>query len=165
MKRLVLVRHARAVQWGYDADFNRELTERGKSDAAKVAHHLGTSGIIPDIVISSPASRAYQTAVIFAGELQFDPDKIVIKHELYEGLTTGELIELIHDMPEESNCLFLFGHNPAFGFYAQTLTLTFNGELPTSSAVVVDFDTDLWKKVTARSGLFFAQFNPKEISV
>lgn len=165
MKRLVLVRHAKAVHWGYDDDFNRELTGRGESDASRVSHHLETLGIIPDRIISSPASRALQTAVIFTGNLHFPQKDIIKKQELYHGLTTGELMDLIQSMPEETTCVFLFGHNPSFEFYARGLCNAFYGEMPTSSAVVIDFKVDLWKEVTARSGQLFGQFNPKEIPV
>ena len=165
MKRLVLVRHAKAVQWGYDDDFNRELTERGESDAARVSHHLGTLGIIPDSIISSPASRALQTAEIFSGKLNFPRKKLLENKELYHGLTTGELIDLVHALPEDSNCVFFFGHNPSFEFYARGLSNSFHGEMTTSSSVVIDFDVNRWNEVTARSGRVFGQYNPKEIPV
>jgi phosphohistidine phosphatase len=165
MKRLVLVRHAKAVQWGYNDDFNRELTERGERDASRVSNHLVTLGIIPDLIISSPASRALQTAVIFAGQLHFPQKDLINKHELYYGLTTGELMDFIHTMPEETTCVFLFGHNPSFEYYARNLCRSFNGDMPTSSAVVIDFNVNLWKEVTSRSGLLFGRFNPKEIPV
>ena len=165
MKRLVLVRHAKAVHWGYDDDFNRELTERGERDASRVSNHLGTIGITPNLIISSPASRALQTAVIFAGQLNIPQIDIIQKQELYHGLTTGELMDLIHAYPEEAACVFIFGHNPSFEYYARNLCRTFNGDMPTSSAVVIDFNVNLWKEVTIRAGLLFGQFNPKEIPV
>ena len=114
---------------------------------------------------SAGTSRAWQTAVIFAGQLQFPPEEIINKHELYHGLTTGELMDLIHAYPEEAACVFIFGHNPSFEYYARNLCRTFNGDMPTSSAVVIDFNVNLWKEVTIRSGLLFGQFNPKEIPV
>lgn len=163
MKRLVLVRHAKAVQWGYEDDFNRELTKRGESDASRVSNHLGKSGIYPDLIISSPASRAWQTAVIFAGNLNFPLANLVKNHELYHGLTTGELIDLIHTLQEGVNRVFLFGHNPAFEYYARFLCRSFQGDMPTSSSVVIDFQVNRWEEVTARSGDLFGQFNPKEI--
>jgi phosphohistidine phosphatase len=165
MKRLVLVRHAKAVHWGYEDDFNRDLTDRGESDASRVSYLLETLGIKPDLIISSPASRALQTAVIFSGQLDFPQKDLVINHELYHGLTTGELLDLIHALPVEVNCAFLFGHNPSFEYYAHGLCKSFNGEMPTSSAVVIDFNAMLWNEITARSGVLFGQFNPKEIPV
>jgi phosphohistidine phosphatase len=165
MKRLVLVRHAKSVHWGYEDDFNRELTERGKSDASRVSNHMGKLGIIPDRIISSPASRAWQTAEIFAGQLHFPPEDLLKNHELYHGLTTGELMDLIHAFPEEVTCVFLFGHNPTFEYYARGLCKSFDGDMPTSSAAVIDFHVNRWKEVTSRSGLLFGHFNPKEIPV
>ena len=37
MKRVVIVRHAKSVPYGYEDDFNRYLTERGEKDAAKIS--------------------------------------------------------------------------------------------------------------------------------
>lgn len=40
MKRVVLVRHAKAVGHGYDDDFNRDLRESGVIDAQRVSNEL-----------------------------------------------------------------------------------------------------------------------------
>ena len=85
MKRLVLVRHAKAVQWGYEDDFNRDLTERGVSDAGKVSAFLKEKGIRPDLIITSPAARALQTAMIFAGTFNYPEEKVVEEEEMFHG--------------------------------------------------------------------------------
>jgi len=76
MKQLVLVRHAKAVQYDYENDFSRELTPRGLEDAVKVSLHLREQGIVPRLIISSPAVRALQTAEIFAGTFSYPLKKI-----------------------------------------------------------------------------------------
>jgi phosphohistidine phosphatase len=165
MKRLVLVRHAKAVHWGYEDDFNRELTGRGETDARKMGKFLKKTGICPDLIITSPASRAFQTAGLFSEELNYPADSLQKKPELYHGLTTGELVDFIHTFPAETNCVFLFGHNPSFEYYAHGLCRSFDGDMPTASAVVIDFEADTWPKVTTRSGRLFARVCPKELPV
>ncbi len=164
MKRVVLVRHAKAVQWGYEDDFNRGLTDRGEKDASRVSNYLKSIGIIPDRMISSPALRAWHTARIFAENLSYPETKIIQNHDLYPGVATAELMELIHVFPEESGCVFLFGHNPSFEFNAQGLSLDFNGDLPTSSAVVIDFGEKSWKNIKARSGSLFSHVSPRTLN-
>jgi phosphohistidine phosphatase len=66
MKRVVLVRHAKAVAYGYEDDFNRDLRDSGVIDAQRVSNELKARGVFPDKIISSPALRALKTARIFA---------------------------------------------------------------------------------------------------
>jgi phosphohistidine phosphatase len=163
MKRLVLVRHAKSIHWGYDDDFNRELTERGVIDAGKVSSQIKTLGILPDGMISSPASRAFSTAVIFAGCLNFPEVNIIRENEMYHGMTTGELLNLIHGLPSKAECVFLFGHNPSFEFYARGLCESFDSDMPTGSAVIIDFKINEWKDIKARTGTLYKQINPKDL--
>lgn len=163
MKRVVLVRHAKAVQYGYEDDFNRDLTGRGRDDADMVSNHLKSQGIVPDLIVASPANRAWQTAEIFAGNFGISVKETKAKGELYHGITTGELTGFLQTLSGNINTVFLFGHNPSFEFYAHGLCADFYREMPTSSAVVIDFDVQDWKEVAARSGKFFSQVNPKSL--
>ena len=72
MKRVVIVRHGKAVPYGYEDDFNRDLQERGKNDADLVSSELMKRGVQPDLIISSPAKRALKTARIFADNLNYN---------------------------------------------------------------------------------------------
>lgn len=163
MKRVVLIRHAKAIPWGYEHDFERELTERGRNDAVKVSRCLREEGIVPGIMVASPASRALETAIIFASELGYPENNITRDQELYHGYTTAELIHMIRALPDDKDSVFIFGHNPSFEYYASGLCRDFRNDIPTCSAVVIDFETESWRMSTAREGTFFRQFNPKEL--
>lgn len=152
MKRVIIVRHAKAVPYGYDEDFTRDLTDRGVNDAQRIGKELKNLGIKPDTIISSPANRALQTALIFAENLGFDKKQIVEIENIYHGLTTSEFLNLIKELPENANTAFFFGHNPAFEYFVNNLASQFNGEMPTCSTVAIDFDVDSWQKVEARTG-------------
>lgn len=152
MKRLIIVRHAKAVPYGYDDDFSRDLTERGVNDAERIGKELKIIGVTPDSVISSPANRALQTARIFAETLGFDKKKIVEIENIYYGLTTSEFLNLIKELPETANTAFFFGHNPSFEYFVHNLLEQFNADMPTCSTVAIDFNVDTWKKVGSRSG-------------
>lgn len=164
MKQLVLVRHARAVQYGYENDFNRSLTTRGIRDAERVSKFLREKGFRPQLMVTSQAARALQTAQIFAGVLSYEPDKIVEERELYFGFSTGELIEYIQEIPDKHEVVFFFGHNPSFTYYATNLCSEFSGEMATSSAVVIDFPVESWASAEAHRGSFVMQVNPKDLS-
>jgi phosphohistidine phosphatase len=152
MKRVILVRHAKSVPYGYDDDFNRDLTDRGETDAGKISAELLRQGIKPDVIISSPAQRALKTARIFAENLNFTKSNIREEKDIYHGLTTSEFVELIQNLPDTTNTVFIFGHNPGFYSYVNNLLEYFNDDMPTCSTVGIDFQVDSWKKVSARTG-------------
>ena len=152
MKKVVIVRHAKAVPYGYDDDFTRDLTDRGVNDAIKIGNELKRMGISPGLMISSPANRAIQTARLFAESLGFNINDIVEKEEIYHGFTTSEFLRLMHGLSEEVQTAFFFGHNPAFHYYVNNLLERFYDDMPTCSTVAIDFNVDSWKKVEARTG-------------
>ena len=58
---VVLLRHAKAERPARIADFDRPLTARGYADAGAAGAWLAHGGLLPSIVICSPAKRTRQT--------------------------------------------------------------------------------------------------------
>jgi len=160
MKRLAIIRHAKTEQGGYDHDFKRELTDTEKDDAYRISSDLKNSGVIPDCIISSPATRAITTARIFAEELNFPKEKIIEKKGLYFDYTTQDFLNLIQEVPDSVNTLFVFGHNPFVNIVAENLSRNFEGNMPTCSTVVLDFSVEKWSEVEARHGNLFLHLYP-----
>ena len=163
MKRVIIVRHAKSVPFGYDNDFYRDLTERGEDDATKISAKLRNLGVTPDLVIASPATRTMHTASIFCQNLEYDPIKIRQINEFYEGVTTQNFIEMLQALPESVQTVFVFGHNPTVYYLAYNLVKYFNSDMPTCSTVGLDFDTNSWKEVSARGGKITFQLVPKKM--
>jgi phosphohistidine phosphatase len=152
MKRVVIVRHAKAVPYGYEDDFNRDLRDRGKNDAKLVSEELNALEIKPDAMISSPAKRALKTARIFAEHLGFDAKKIREIPEIYDGLTTSEFVDLIQSLDDNLQTVFFFGHNPGFHIFTGNLLKSYHDDMPTCATVGIDFQADKWEQVQARTG-------------
>jgi phosphohistidine phosphatase len=152
MKRVFIVRHAKAVPYGYDDDFTRDLTDRGVNDAQRIGSELNRMGILPHAMISSPANRAIQTALLFAENMGFNKKEIVEMEDIYHGLTTSGFLGLIQKLPDSAHTVFFFGHNPSFHYFVNNLLDYFHDDMPTCSTVAIDFNVDSWKKVEARSG-------------
>lgn len=161
MKRVVIVRHAKAVPYGYDDDFNRDLTDRGKNDAGLVSKELTKRNIIADLLISSPAKRALKTARIFADNLGYERSRIKEVEDIYDGLTTSEFLELIQSLPDDTETVFFFGHNPGFHYFTGNLLKQYNQDMPTCATVGIDFMVDRWEKVEARTGEMAFRVIPK----
>ena len=161
MKRLVIVRHAKSVPYGYHDDFHRDLQDRGKKDAKLIGKHLKKQGITPDAMISSPAKRALKTARIFANKTGFNKENIQQMKEIYEGLSTYEFLDIVQNLPEDWNTVFFFGHNPGFQLFTGYLLNHINEDMPTCASVGIDFEVDNWKDVQAHSGKQAFRFIPK----
>ncbi len=162
MKRVVIVRHAKSVPYGYDDDFNRGLKERGFNDAKLIANKLEEKKVFPNLIISSPAKRALLTAKIYAENLSYPESKILLKDDLYDGITTQEFVEMLNNLPNDVNSVFIFGHNPIVFYLSSNLVKFFNGDMPTSSTVGIDFDIENWNEVEARKGQLAFHLVPRD---
>lgn len=163
MKRVIIVRHAKSVPYGYDDDFRRDLTDRGINDAEKISSRLKEIGITADLVIASPATRTIHTANIFCQNLGYDIHLIRKESAIYEGITTQGFIDLLQLLPEDVQTVMIFGHNPTVYYLVYNLVKYFNTDMPTCSTVVLDFAVEKWDGVGARGGKVAFQFVPKSM--
>jgi phosphohistidine phosphatase len=163
MKRVVIVRHAKSDPFGYDDDYHRDLTERGISDAEKISLKLKEIGIFPDRIIASPATRTMHTGTIYCRNLGIDNSAIRQEEVLYSGITTQRFVELLHELPDKVQTVFFFGHNPTVHSLAYNLAEGFHSDMPTCATVVIDFEVDQWKDVSAREGKVALQITPKTV--
>lgn len=161
MKRVIIVRHAKSVPYGYDNDFYRDLNDRGISDAEKISSRLKEMNVTPDMVIASPATRTMHTASIFCNSLGYDSKSIREESAFYEGMTTHDFVDLVQKLPEEAQTVLFFGHNPTVYYLVYNLVKYFNADMPTCSTVALDFEVQTWKDVSARGGKLAFQLVPK----
>lgn len=152
MKSLWLIRHAKS-SWNLDDldDSLRPLNDRGYRDAIDMSARLKKPGIKPDLIVSSYGIRALSTAVIFAKQLGYHPEKIRIVDRLYES-TTGEYQKTIGEFPESASTVFLFGHNPTISTVAAILSGTQGIEMPTTGMVQIVFGNSTWKECSQNPG-------------
>jgi phosphohistidine phosphatase len=116
-RMLVLVRHAKAGQGAPDRD--RALTGRGISDAAAVGGWLAESGVRPDRVVVSVATRAAQTWDLADAVLMSDAP-VVTDERVYVN-TVDTLLDLVRETPDHVRTLVLVGHNPSIAGLAVAL--------------------------------------------
>jgi len=164
MKKLYLVRHAKS-SWKYPDldDFERPLNIRGRYDAPRVGHWLKNKQIRPDIVISSPASRAAMTARIIAEIIGYPVAQISYMDQIYEG-GFSELMNVISLIDERFTQAFLVGHNPGLTFLANSLGDSPVQNISTCSIFALDLTINKWKAVDKKCGKCIFYQSPKEIS-
>jgi phosphohistidine phosphatase len=111
-RELLLLRHAKS-DWDAKSpsDFDRPLAKRGKKDAPRVGEWLYREGLVPDLVVSSPAERARQTAVKVCKSMDFKKKKIAWDEEIYDA-DVPALLAVLARCPEQAATVLLIGHNP-----------------------------------------------------
>ncbi len=162
MKMLYLIRHAKS-SWDYPElrDFDRPLASRGLRDAPFMAQMIRDENIVPDKLVSSPAKRAYSTAVFFAQAQGINPEDIVQNANVYHAYSE-DILHIARDWPDDWNTVFLFGHNPTFTSVANYFADEFIDNVPTCGVVALELATDNWRSLKKREGIVKAFWYPKQ---
>jgi phosphohistidine phosphatase len=154
MKRLTLVRHAHAkVEVGPVRDFERPLSRRGKAEAKSTAAQLLAAERVPDLLITSPATRTLQTAEILAQALQL-PERHVRRDEALYLAEPDAILKAIHATGPRIGHLMIVGHNPGISVIANALAPEAQlGEFATGGACTMEIDVQGWSAVRAGCGV------------
>jgi len=163
MKTLFLVRHAKS-SWSTPGmrDFDRPLNERGMNDAPKMAAFLHKSGLIPDLLVSSPAKRAFTTARFFATVFRMFEHEIILKPDIYEAEPV-DILRIISELPETSSAAMIFGHNPTFTEVANRFSDDVIENVPTCGVICIKSRADNWNELFEGNSRIAASFFPKEV--
>ena len=97
MKRIYFIRHAEA-QSGNGSDFERALSQVGELCANKLGEKLRSLGLMPDLIITSPAIRALHTAQIIANALDATK-RVASLRELYD-VSLWDLAKFVRSLDE-----------------------------------------------------------------
>ncbi len=147
MKRLYLVRHAKS-SWEEPggSDIERPLLEKGIKRTQKVICFLKDRGVKIDLMISSPAERAFQTALLIARGTGYQEDKIMVDRKIYDGYY-DRILDLIYATSNEVDSLMIIGHNPTITNLANLFLHPGVELLPTTGTVCISFDTKKWESI------------------
>ncbi len=147
MKNLVLIRHAKSSWDGPLVDRDRPLANRGVQDAHLVAATIHNYLPKNNLVWSSVAKRAADTAIIFAQNLLWPVESIVFKEELYT-FDENQLATIIKNCSDDYENVILFGHNDAITKFVNKFGDAYVENVPTSGFVTMSFDTPQWALIT-----------------
>jgi phosphohistidine phosphatase len=137
MKELVILRHAKTQADSESGrDFDRELKERGRSDALAQADWMREAGLRPQRILCSTAARARQTAEIVCPHLGIDPRHVEHFDALYLA-STGDLVRVLEQ--HDADRIMLVGHNPGLA-YLVTFFTGAREHLTTSAIAHITFD-------------------------
>lgn len=162
-KDLYIVRHAKS-DWSFGvSDFERPLNSRGFADAPHMAERLATSGLLPQLLISSTAKRALTTAQIFAERLHIPISDIQLAPSIYEA-QLHTLLKIVNGIEDKYDIAAIFGHNPGFSILANYLTSGEIYTISTAGIVHIHFpDAETWQEISGDTGLLKNYTYPKEM--
>ncbi len=162
MKRLIIVRHAKAEKTAArGGDFARPLASRGEDDATEMGRRLARGKVHPDAMLASPAARTSATARLIARELDFPWAEIRMEKSIYLA-DDATLLDLARELDDRVETALLVGHNPGVTELAHALARGFTQELPTAAVVSIDLPADTWAGVKRGSGTLRAYDYPKK---
>jgi phosphohistidine phosphatase len=151
VKRLTLMRHGDA-QWKDPevADFARPLNRRGNNEAEAIARRLSELQLIPDLIITSPARRAAQTAETVARELALLPRSLQYEEGLYLA-GADDILKLVRAIGPRVPHLMIVGHNPGISEAANILAPSQEmSGLGTAAFCSITFDVQQWPDIGAK---------------
>lgn len=124
-------------------DLNRPLTAKGISMTNKVIGFLREQECIPDLIITSPAVRALETARLVAEGMGLAPARMQVNRTIYEA-DHNDLEELFYDISPSTDTLLLVGHNPGLTDFINLFLDNPADNLPTSGLACLDFNGNEW---------------------
>jgi phosphohistidine phosphatase len=161
MKTLFLLRHAKAENAAPGCtDLNRELTDRGRTEAELVGTFIKRQNVKLDLVLCSTAVRARETTELVLS-LAGLPASVRYDQRIYEAGPL-RLLEVISEIADDASAVLLVGHNPGMEELLQLLTDSAE-PMATATLSKIALDTDEWTRVVEDKRSLVWIVKPKEL--
>jgi phosphohistidine phosphatase len=174
VKRLLLLRHAKAVPGGAGIDdHERELMPRGRDDALRMGRYIAGNGYTPEAILASTSARTTETveqaSEHFAGTARVD---------YLEALYLAEpdvILSIVRLAPDKTDSLMVVGHNPGLELLASVLGREpvkrkerdrfdqLEEKFPTAALAVLEFDAARWRDIAPGEGALKDFVRPRDI--
>ncbi len=153
-RRLILIRHAKAMEEDVGGDHARQLSERGLADAAALGEWLSAQGLVPDAALCSTATRTRQTLAAITKNIP-----TILSDRLYLA-STNDMLSQIQATDDAVTTLMVVAHNPGSHSLLGQLVGSYANEedadrlllkFPTSACAVMEFNAAHWKEIAPNS--------------
>jgi phosphohistidine phosphatase len=161
MKTLYLLRHAKS-SWEEPgvSDADRPLIPKGIKKTGLIVDFLQKRGTAIDLMISSPALRAHETAKIVAKGLNYPLNKIKTDRKIYDSYY-DRILDIIYGTSNDLNSLMIVGHNPTITNLANLFLHPGIENMPTSCVVCLSFNTGKWEDIPSQEAIREFIISPK----
>jgi len=165
MKTLLVVRHAKSSWTDLDlADHKRPLNGRGRRDAPYMASVAFEKEQSLDLLVSSPAKRAFTTAKHFRKVFGMNKEDLWKDQRLYLA-SPDEMLGVIQEIPDEYNKIAIFSHNPGTTQLANLVSETNIENVPTCGVVKIVSEAEHWCDVQPSNARLADFYYPKLIGL
>ncbi len=164
MKSLLILRHAKS-SWKikYLSDHDRPLNKRGKRDAPRMGQLMRNEDLVPDLILTSSAERASETAAAVAEACGYE-DEIQIVRSFYHG-SIGSYHDVLSQVKEENSLVLMVGHNPGLEDFLEELVGAWE-RMPTAALAHISLPIRKWKNFDERiEGHLENLWVPRELSL
>ena len=96
-----------------------------------------------DLIVSSHALRARQTAQLIAGAIDYPADQIRIEQNLYLA-SSSEILAVARSLPNQHSRIVLVGHNNGITDLANVFSPEYIANVPTCGILTMRFDMEEW---------------------
>jgi phosphohistidine phosphatase len=167
-RELLILRHAKS-DWDTKvaSDFERPLAKRGRKDAPRVGEWLYREGLIPQVIVSSPALRARDTTLKVCRCLDLAKKEIQWDEEVYDA-DLPTLLRVLSRVPPAAELVLLVGHNPGLEELLRYLAGTDVDEpadgklLPTATVARLEMPGD-WAQLDGGCAGLVSIVRPKQL--
>jgi len=161
MKEIYLIRSAKAEGFCKDSsDFERALRKKGIKDIKTIGSYLTLQGISPDLILSSCALRAQETAVELSKRVSFRGEKHFLQ-ELYYA-PCDEIISILKAQDSTCDSVFVIGHNPQLNELTNRLSSEVIKKIPSMGVVALSFNIEEWSDLQESDGSLEFFIYPKQ---
>lgn len=171
MKVIHLLRHTKSA-WDDEAldDHERPLAPRGAKAAKAIGRFLEATGARPDLVLTSTAARARETAALALAHLG-GAVKVEADRSLYL-CGAGGLIARLSGLDDKIGCVMVVGHNPDLQDAARKLAPDGDAGLrkalvakyPTGGLATLVVPATHWRDLGRESGVLAAFVTPRALA-
>lgn len=148
MKELFLVRHGKSSWKEAEVhDKERPLSIRGVEEVYKLAEDFKERGYYPELVITSSATRAWQTARILAEGFEYPVSRINVSDWLYS-CTKNELFDELRKVSNQIDSVLIVGHDPSLTNFVNLFMRYPLEKIKASGFVHIQFESNDWSILT-----------------
>lgn len=144
MKTLYIVRHAKS-SWDFPdlPDIDRPIVDKGINNTRKIVIELNNKKVQVDLLISSHAKRAYETAKIIATGINYPVEKIEVRKGIYR-VDRDDIFNILFALNDNIDSVMIVGHNPTLTQFANLFLDKKIDILPTSGVISISFKINNW---------------------
>lgn len=162
MKTLLIFRHAKS-SWDDPTltDHDRPLNPRGLKTVPLMGQWIKEKDLAPDMILSSTALRAVETAQLIARACEYTGNIQMIEH-FYPG-SSDDYMETLCGQAANASIIMIVGHNPGLEIFLEHLTGR-KEHLPTAALAQVHLSINAWSQFMKNTkGTLVNIYRPKKL--